>query len=439
MGQGFEANARIDELRKTIALVSELIAATQITDPAPGSRRSSPRRFSAVSGLSIPLSTGPIARHPPVTAAQDAGSAVPHFSPGLADASVVDAQIIPDTSDLSRKRCASSMAGDRVIKAPKMEPQEDSLHINPQPVTASPPAFPPGTMSALVPFATPNTEPASRPTSSAGLPQTAFNVLPTTPSIPGIAYSTPTTSAPTTAPDFVSASPLSTTVVHPTHFPPSVRSTWTDGTATIPPRTHQHSLSASSLTTGIGFQSIPNATTGLSPLPFSSTTFATACSLSRPAPIGGSGISPPIGRVSRSGSFTNNSSFTFGLPEVPSVSGALDFLQASISTPTGKPASYSPTSSQEGEYDCDSDGGEGSQSQSPESFSGNNPRISTQAQVSRPATIHNSHSNALLTQQSTENLAASSNHANEVPQEYRAEVDRIFFDFLNNICSNRKP
>lgn len=26
----------------------------------------------------------------------------------------------------------------------------------------------------------------------------------------------------------------------------------------------------------------------------------------------------------------------------------------------------------------------------------------------------------------------------DVPQEYRAEVDRIFFEYLNKICSNRK-
>ena len=431
LGQGLEANARIDELRKTIALVSELIAATQIADPPPPSRRSSPRRFSAISGLSIPLSNA--SRHPPVTT--DTGQTNLHFSSALADLSVLDSQIISDTSDLSRKRCASSMAGDRVIKALKMEPQEDALHIMPQPV-ATPPSFPPSTVASLVPFAPPNPEPASRPTSSAGLPQTAFNVLAQTPPLPGMTFPTPATSASATSPDFVSASPLSSTVVHQSHFPPSVRSTWSDGTTTISQRTHQHSLSSSSLTTGISFQSISNTNTGLSPLPFSSTgSFATASSLSRPVTVGGAGISPPIGRVSRSGSFTNNNTFAFGLPEVPPVTGALDFLQPSLSTSATKLVAHSPTSSQEGDIDFDSDGGDCSQS--PESSSGHNPRISTQAQVSRPVTFHNSRSNALPTRQSMENLATS-NHANEVPQEYRAEVDRIFFEFLNNVCSNRK-
>lgn len=32
---------------------------------------------------------------------------------------------------------------------------------------------------------------------------------------------------------------------------------------------------------------------------------------------------------------------------------------------------------------------------------------------------------------------SSSSHGNEVPQEYRSEVERIFFDFLDSICSNR--
>lgn len=318
-----------------------------------------------------------------------------------------------------------------------MEPQEDILHIMSQPV-ATAPSFPPTAVPSLVPFvpANPPPEPASRPTSSAGLAQAAFNVLSTTPAVPVMAFSTPATLAPTTSADFVSAS---STVVHPGHFPPSVRNSWSDGTASIPPRTHQHSLSASSLTSGISFQSIPSTSAGLSPLPFSSTgTFATASTHSRPVTVGGAGISPPIGRVSRSGSFTNNNNFAFGLPEVPPVTGALDFLHPSLSISMANLAAHSPTSSQEEEFDFDSDGGDCSQSQSPESSSGNNLRISTQTQVSRPVTVHNNRSSALLTQKSMENLPAP-NHANEVPQEYRAEVDRIFFEFLNIVCSNRKP
>ncbi|THH17536.1 hypothetical protein EW146_g3291 [Bondarzewia mesenterica] len=53
----------------------------------------------------------------------------------------------------------------------------------------------------------------------------------------------------------------------------------------------------------------------------------------------------------------------------------------------------------------------------------------------RPST---SHRRSLASHPSTENFAgmAAPGHGNEVPQEYRAEVDRIFFEFLNKICSN---
>lgn len=430
LGQGLEANARIDELKKTIALVSELIAATQIADPPPSSRKSSPQRFSTIFGLSVsgPTAT-PTVRYPAATDVPDTGQA--NFASNRADINVLDPQGLSDTSDLSRKRCASSMAGDRVIKVLKMEPQEDTLHNPPQPPT--PPVFPPTTVATMVPF-----EPASRPTSSAGLPQLSHR--PRTPSVPGIGFSIAHTTAPSTSTDFVSTSSLPTAVVHPSHFPPPVRTSWSDGSATIPQRTHQHSLSGSSLTTGISFQSIPSTSTGLSPLSFSSTgTFATASSQPRPVAVGGAGISPPIGRVSRSGSFTNNSSFGFGLPEVPPVNGALDFLQPSLSTLPTIQTAHSPASSLEGENDIDSDNGDYSQSQSPESLSGNNSRMPSQSQVSRSIAIHNNRSNASLARKSAENLTASSNHANEVPQEYRAEVDRIFFEFLNSTCSNRKP
>lgn len=417
LGQGLETNACIDELKKTITLVSDLIAATQITDQPPGSRRSSPQHFSTVSGLSTSGSAAgvsPPIRHPAVTAAQDTGQAVTYLTSTRADLNAADSQSLLDTSDLSRKRCASSMAGNRVIKALKMEPQEDPLQIS-QPSTSAP-----------------------CPASSAGLPQSAFQELshrPTTPSVPGIGFAIPVTSTPTTSADFISTS-LPTSVVHPSHFPPPVRTSWSDGTATMPPRTHHHSLSGSSLTTGIGFQSIPSTSASLSSLPFSSTgTFATASSQSRPITVGGAGISPPIGRVSRSGSFTNSNSFGFGLPEVPSVNGALDFLQPSLSRLPTKQAARSPTSSQEGENDFDSDGGD--YLQSSESPSGNNSIMSTHAQTSRPVSIHNNHPSMMPTRKSTENLTTP-NHANEVPQEYRAEVDRIFFEFLNSVCSNCK-
>lgn len=430
LGQGLEAEARIDELKKTIALVSELIAATQIADSPPQPRTTSPRRFSGF------LAAGSTRNQPP-SSAQD-------LSPPL----TLDPLNNADSSDLSRKRCASSNAGDRVQKALKREPQEDTpLHFIPAAVT-NPPVFPSSTVSSIsdprtIPsFVSANTQqPASRPTSSAGLPHPAFTMLSQPPPIPAIPIPLPASSAPTTSADFVSTSPMSTSVVHPSQFTPttSAGSSWSDGLTTVSQRNHQHSLSGSSFSNGVSFHSIPHTSAALAPIPFSPTgSFSTSPTQARPLVMGGAGISPPIGRVSRSGSFTNNNSnsFSFGLPEVPPASGALDFLQAH-SQMTAVQGAHSPTSSQEGENENDSDYAD-VHSLSPESAS-KNIRNTAQAQSSRLSNANSGRPGALTTRQSTENVPTSTNsasHGNEVPQEYRAEVDRIFFEFLNSICSN---
>lgn len=433
LGQSFEAEARIDELKTTIALVSDLIAATQIADSPP---TPSPRRFSGFLAATS-------ARNQPASSTQD-------LSPPVA----LDSLNNGDSSDLSRKRCASSIAGDRVQKALKREPQEDTpLHFIPAAVT-NPPVFPSTTVSSIsdprtIPsFVSANTpqQPASRPTSSAGLSHPAFSMLAQPPPIPAMPIPLPATSAPTTSADFVSTS-MSTSVVHPSHFTPTTTasSSWSDGLTTVSQRNHQHSLSGSSFSSGVSFHSIPHTSAALAPIPFSPTgSFSTSPTQARPLVMGGAGISPPIGRVSRSGSFTNNNcnSFSFGLPEVPPASGALDFLNAhSTSQVTAVQGAYSPTSSQDGENENDSDYADPAsvQSLSPESSSNKNIRNTAQAQSSRLANANAGRPGALTTRQSTENVptsTSSASHGNEVPQEYRAEVDRIFFEFLNSICSN---
>ncbi|KAH7929714.1 hypothetical protein BV22DRAFT_1056231 [Leucogyrophana mollusca] len=451
MGQGVEAGIRIDELKKTIALVSELIAATQIADPPSLSRHSSPRRYSALSPSS---SVSPPAFHGPVNPPQEQPLSLMQFSNG-APTDSMDFQGSLDVPDVSRKRCASSMAGDRVIKAPKREPQEDTpLHvmlsnIPPPPIPNSQPFPPPGVSSvadprSLPPFtpSNPPSEPSSRPTSSAGLPpHTGFGLLPQQASVQShsaLNFSLALGAAAPSPPDYISSSPLSATISHTTHLPPppTVRSSWSDGPSTLPHRHHQHSLSGSSLNTALGYHPMSNAS---APNPFTTTgTFPPSSSApTRAGTNGSAGISPPIGRISRSSSFTTTSvnPFTFGLSEVPAV-GALDFLQsrkpaASMSMP------QSPTSSHDGDLDNESDGGgDYSQSHSPESSSGHTARNTIQnghGSAPRPVTAHSIRPHSLLSRQSTENL---SGHGNEVPQEYRAEVDRIFFEFLSNICSN---
>lgn len=446
LGQGFEAEARIDELKKTINMVSELIAATQISDPPSMSRTSSPRRYSGYSAVGTKCSISPPARNPVVSGPQDVGKPVMQFSSpaGSQESGPLDALSNGDGSDLSRKRCASSMAGDRVQKALKREPQEDtSIHFVPIPVT-NPPVFS-SSVASSVPdsrtgpsfaSANPPSQPASRPTSSAGPPHPAFTLLShqPQPSIPGIPIPISATAAPPVSTDFVATSAMTASVVHPSQFTPAttVGSSWSDGVTTVPQRNHQHTVSGSSFSNPSNFHPIPSTSGALGPIMFSqAASFSTAPTQARPLTTT-SGISPPVGRVSRSGSFTSSygNTFAFGLPEVPRASGALDFLKpASLPPVAPVQGAHSPASSQEGENENDSDFAD---PVSVQSFSPD----STTAQAPWPANALNGRPGTLATRHSTENIPPTTSHGNEVPQEYRAEVDRIFFEFLNNICSN---
>ncbi|EGN93277.1 hypothetical protein SERLA73DRAFT_189825, partial [Serpula lacrymans var. lacrymans S7.3] len=111
--------------------------------------------------------------------------------------------------------------------------------------------------------------------------------------------------------------------------------------------------------------------------------------------------------------------------------------------PPSYSAPHSPSSSQDGDYDNEHEsdgGGDQSQAQTPESSSGHGPRNGTHSNnsfMSHPTASHVGNMHTLASHNSAENVSGSaSNHGNEVPQEYRTEVDRIFFDFLNKICSN---
>lgn len=450
LGQGLEAEARIDELKKTINMVSELIAATQISDPPTMSQTSSPRRYSGYSAVGSKCSISPPARNPVVSGPQDVGQPVMQFSSsaGGQESGALDVLSNGDGSDLSRKRCASSMAGDRVQKALKREPQEDtSVHFVPAPVTSAPvfspsavPSIPDSRTGPSFASANPSSQPASRPTSSAGLSHPAFTMFPQPqPSIPAIPIPFSATAAPPVSTDFAATSAMTTSVVHSTQFTPTttVGSSWSEGVTTVPQRNHQHTVSGSSFSNAANFHPIPSTSAALGPIIFSSTaSFSTSPTQARPL-AAASGISPPAGRVSRSGSFTNNygNNFTFALPEVPPASGALDFLQPSAFPPVA-PAqgAHSPASSQEGENGDDSDIADPAsvQSPSPELPNGTSVWTTTQGQAPR----QNGRPGTLANRSSTENVPPPISHGNEVPQEYRAEVDRIFFEFLNSICSN---
>lgn len=342
-----------------------------------------------------------------------------HFSTA-ADIDAMDVQS-SDISDTSRKRCASSMAGDRVIKAPKREPQEDTpLHIIPPPGSSQPP-FSSAAVPSVSSYVSANSQPDSASRSGG---QSGFGLIPQQPSAAAMGFPMPVSSAAPPSTEFISSSPLSTTMPH--FPPPPVRSSWSDGAATLPHH-HQHSLSGSSLNGAINFP--------LGPLPLPTTgTFPSSSSQPRPLTNTATGITPPIGRVSRSGSFTtsNVNPYALGISEI-TTSNALDFLHSAQPPTAQSLGSHSPTSSHEGEHD-ESD--IGSHSHSPAESSG--ARTIHHSSSSHTFTGHDPRPGPLVSRQSAENLPPTSmpGHNNEVPQEYRAEVDRIFFDFLNSICSN---
>lgn len=441
MGNGASAGARVDELRRTIALVSDLIAATHLADSPPSNK--SPKYSGISSNTShSPREMGSInvgQEHHPL-------SLSPYSSHLMSKAlGLMDMQGVVDSGDGSRKRCASTMPGDRVIKAMKMEPQDDApLHIN-QTTNAihhhssTYPSMPPFTQS------NPPSAPSSRPSSSAGLPaHHTFNPIlqqqPHSFNFPDLDIISPTTSQ-HAGHSRNSSSTLPHTAGPPFPSPSVARMSWSDGPATFPHRQHQHTTSAGTLNNGINLHGLgPSSAT----IPFTTpgvfgTAPATQLSQSRAGPgLNGVSISPttsrPLGRLSRSGSMNGSASnpFAFGLPELHTQDPyGLNHTRppTAISTP------QTPVSSPEEEYDYDqayeSDAGEQSQSHSPVAKRG---RSGTDS-GGRPTTGHHDHH--LASQSSAENIGQTSGgHGNEVPVEYRSVVDRIFFEFLESICSN---
>jgi hypothetical protein len=449
MGHGATAGVRVHELRRTIALVADLIAATHLVDTPPSH---TPSNYSGVQSNA--------SHSPGDTGSANVGQELhPMNHPPYAnrssskDLGIMDMQGIVDSADVSRKRCASSVPGNRAIKTMKLEPQDDvPLHINSSPINPLHPqasAYPP--MQPFIPSNVASTPP-SRPSSPKGLPHHAFNpVLQQQPQ--SLTFQDLDLASSTTGhhPDFTGLScSLSSTPTHtagaagPPYPSPSVtRMSWSDGPATFPHRQHQHTGSGSSLSNGINLHGhgLPSA-----PIPFTTPgVFG-----SPPAPqlsqqrqgtgVNGVSISPttsrPVGRVSRSGSMNGSTTnpFAFGQPEVltQDIYG-LNYTHSATTISRPQTPTSSPEDEYEYEYEYDqafgSDAGDQSLAHSPSSQRG---RGGTDG--GRPSAGHHKH---LQSQSSTENInQMSMNHGNEVPLEYRSEVDRVFFEFLESICSN---
>jgi len=426
VGQTAHAGVKIDQIKKAVALVSELIAATRLGDgSSPPSDKSSP-----------PVVSGTRASPPNLSNSGTGPSYAPLFSSG--DILSQDGTGAPDHE--SRKRCASSMTeGDRALKTMKMEPPDEtsqpslsSFPLSSGVVNSHPASFP----------SNPPSSPPSRPASSGGLPlHSHLNVyqrqLPS--SVPvnfppslnvAAANGRPSDFTPPTS---ATQPPVSGHVAsfghpqeswgeqHPGSFAPSNR----------------QSLSGSHLNGDVEMKNVilggPPAFAS-PPAGFSSLPGATPLT-TPPATTVAPSLLQSASRTSRSNSLSNPPSgdpFAFGVSVSEATIDEREEYRVGASRPdTGFSRSHSPISSPDDEYDSDTGSPShsryrvrhGSMGEANHTFS---------RQISRRSLVNRS---------STDNFSTagsgSSRHSNEVPQEYRAEVDRIFFEFLNKICSNR--
>jgi hypothetical protein len=294
VGQNAEVNYMFDDLKKRWSIITEIITKIDMS-------------------LSL-KDTPPPLHHASPTIPAAAPTLIGMIPSPSIESRPMDMQSNMDTSDGSRKRCASAMAsgqGDRVIKAPKMEPMDDVIPLTTSPsktIPLSPPhLFAPGAVSAssVVNRSLPPSAPPSRASTP---PVTSMNVTllqqsphVVSPSVP-IEFAMPSQSVPP--------------------FPTGVRnrSSWSEATATLPPRHHQHSLSGTSLNTTVNVHGL-GMISSTSTQPFTAPGTYGTPSTQRSIPNGGNAISPPLGRITRSGSITAPAvnTISFGFSDLSSV------------------------------------------------------------------------------------------------------------------------
>ena len=406
MGHPTEANIRVEELIRTVQAVADLMAITHIVDGPPVLPTNANRTST---GYSPP-------DHPP---------------PGTSESMDYDHNVLDQIADPSRKRCASSLGLERAIKAPKLEPLDDPPLHSIQPSIGVAPLHPLPTVSSVVNPTIPALNPGPAPAPPLfGLSHPLQDpVQPPAPSLPSSQPASRPPSAGTSRPSLISAGHIPSPLVLnqsgssglPAQIPPAPYSSppvptvaWADTRAPFPGRPHhQHSHSGGSIHSIIS-TSEPAALN----YPQIGNGFASTLSPSHPPPVMPmSMVSIPspshsthVVRPSRSSSLSNM--------YLPSKS---EVHPKAISAPSRPqtPIASSP------EYECDESDCEDNSHSPPSSTPGKNKRARTDdsgpTSGSRPKN----------------GRRTSTTDANEIPAEYKAEVDRIFFDFLSNICSNR--
>ncbi|KAF9500465.1 hypothetical protein BDN71DRAFT_1132559 [Pleurotus eryngii] len=328
--------------------------------------------------------------------------------------------------DSSRKRCASAVDEERTIKSLKREPQEHPL-LNPSPTPQKPSeassVFPLTTLPSddIVPSppVLSTVAPTSAPPTPPPIPfPSPFNAGPSTPGQVGFPFNIPPTTPPPV--DYSSAPPTSVAVaVGPPltspAFPSTGRAPWSE-TITLP--RHRHSLSAGSLASN-GGEPILATSHPTEPAPFP--TMAQPQSVA----VAGSIVGAPVGRMSRSGSIsgTYTSPFGFSYVERPEPTNTLWPEIARGAGPTSAPTPLSSWYSKETTETPASTSSNTSARGSPSDDDDDEDDLEHEEGSPGRRNHHLS-------------LDRPQNVGSDIPQEYRIEVDRIFFEYLNKICSN---
>lgn len=314
-------------------------------------------------------------------------------------------------SEHPRKRLASELEihPDRTVKALKREPLDDaplSGHEG-EPLLSAP------TVQSFFPPFSPTTP--SQPPSRASTPPAPFLFKP----LPQTSFSSLTTGGTPLPPVSAQASP----------FPSLPHASWSD--PIVPTSRHQHSLSVGSAS-GSHMHAQSAASTSVL-----RSAAIQAPNGSQPPINGSSGsvMGQPIGRMSRSGSISGtpfkNSYSKLGYPDNhhahpdPSVwhkskkarNGQLPFLfnSESISLNRSPPVKTAPhtTSAPTTAHNSPSDNEDDDDDSDDDDDEGGSGGVTSSTQA-----------------------PGSASAATDMPPEFRADVDRIFFEFLNKLCSN---
>ncbi|KAH8107138.1 hypothetical protein BXZ70DRAFT_278637 [Cristinia sonorae] len=433
----------VDVLKKNVLLVAELVAAMQLGDG------SHPASSAPIPNLHAPLGSNPPV--PSMPTSIEPSQLLNPPPPFTTAPNATTETISGDSSDMSRKRCASSVAADRVMKVMKMEPQDDvSLQTAPATLHAPPPSapipqFPFVTPTALAPSileqaSLPPSVPSSRPPSPYSLKhlqdsQGALHQVLQYRSIE------PTQAIPHGSVDFTNTPlPPASQSFNPSSIP-TAASSWPDPRAAL----QRHSLPGNSVLSNIPTQLGINVA-GPSTIP--SYSGSAVYSPTRPTlpPHSAMSSAPLIAgshttRLSRSSSISNPFAFNPGLDH--SVAPSYEPVTMSRPPTSGQFSTRpsSPDYDNDGDREDDSDDGPGSSP--PHGGHHHSPGHDEYGDENMEG-IQSSHSQMTSngqrrmsrTSPSAEGANSLSGHANEVPQEYRGEVERIFFEFLSKTCSN---